>query len=77
MLHAGMYPARQQNRARVLLLSDQASGAGSTDLEAAERAMVSRATVANIRRRFVEDGLEDALAEKPRPGRPPKITGDV
>lgn len=77
MLHAGIHAARQLNRARVLLLADEGEERSLTDPEIAKLAMVSRATVANIRRRFVVDGLDVALQEKPRPGRPPKITGDV
>jgi len=34
-------------------------------------------TVGQICRRFAQDGLEAALTEKPRPGQPPKITGDI
>ena len=34
-------------------------------------------TVGRICRRFAQDGLETALLDKPRPGREPKITGDV
>lgn len=35
---------------------------------------VGFATVERIRKRFVEEGLEVALSEKPRP---PKLTGDA
>ena len=31
--------------------------------------------MASTRQRFVEGGLEVALNEKPRPGKPPKLTG--
>jgi transposase len=39
--------------------------------------MISAATVGRIGRRFVVEGLESALHDKPRPGRVPKITGDI
>jgi putative transposase len=39
--------------------------------------MCSATTVGNIRRRFAREGLASALSEKPRPGKPPKVTGDV
>jgi len=39
--------------------------------------MISAATVGRIRRRFVVEGLDSALQDKPRPGRVPKITGDI
>jgi hypothetical protein len=33
--------------------------------------------VANVKKRYLEGGLEAALYDKPRPGARPKITGDV
>ena len=39
--------------------------------------MGSLATVANIRQRCQKEGMEAALYDKPRPGRAPKITGDL
>ena len=77
IIHSGSCPARRQNRARILLLADRSQGQSMSDIHIAEQAMVSPGTVFNIRRRFVQNGLEAALLEKPRPGRPPKITGDV
>jgi len=34
-------------------------------------------TFTNIRKKFVESGLENALYDKPRPGAIPKITGAI
>ena len=37
--------------------------------------MVHPNTVRNVRRRFVTEGLEAALQDKPRPGAQPKLDG--
>jgi transposase len=67
----GACKARRLKRALVLLGAD----AGATDAALAERARVHPGTVERIRRRFVEEGLEAALAERPRPGQRPKLDG--
>ena len=77
MIRTGSAPARVQARARVLLLVDRSEGQSRTDDEAAQAAMVHKQTVYNIRKRYATEGLDSALYEKPRPGKPPKITGDV
>lgn len=76
-IKSGNAPARVQTRARILLLADRSQGAWRTDEEIAEALLCSRTTVANIRHRFLEEGLQAALVEKPRPGRAPKITGEL
>jgi len=48
-----------------------------SDDEIAQATMVHKQTVYNIRKRYVDEGLDSALHEKPRSGQPPKITGDV
>jgi transposase len=77
LIHAGNAPARTQTRARILLLADRSQGTRHTDTQVSEALLCSLATVGNIRRRFVRDGLEAALQDKPRPGAAPKITGDI
>jgi transposase len=62
---------RQRNRAQILLRAH----AGETDAEIADEVGVSVGTVANVRRRFVEGGLNAALHEKPRPGAKPLLDG--
>jgi transposase len=74
---AGNAPARVQTRARILLLGDRNSGEARTDEQIAQVLLCSHDTVANVRRRFIKEGLQEALFDKPRPGRAPKITGDV
>ena len=76
MTHSGVISARKLNRARVLLLSDEGCPhSRKTDPEIAVVLGMSPATVAHIRRRFVQEGLEATLNEKPRSGRPVQISG--
>ena len=77
MIHKGESSARKQTRARILLLSDRSQGAKRSQAEIAEVLMCTGTTVGNIRRRFGREGLASALSEKPRPGKPPKVTGEV
>ena len=39
--------------------------------------MVSQGTIYNLKKRYVSEGLNRALYEKPRPGAKPKIDGEV
>lgn len=72
----GTISARTFKRARVLLLADEAHEKGSkTDEEIAEQVDTSISTVGRVRRRFAEEGLEAALIEKPRPGKPRTFHG--
>jgi transposase len=67
----GKVSARQLTRAHILLQAD----AGSMDAAIAAALHVGLATVERVRKRFVEEGLEVALAERPRPGGPRKLDG--
>lgn len=58
-------------RAQILLLSEQ----GYKDQSIAERVGVSIATVECTRQKFVQQGLDAAITEKPRPGKPCKPDG--
>ncbi|MBB5378663.1 transposase [Deinococcus metalli] len=69
MTRKGVHSARVMTRARLLLLSDQ----GLKDRDVAARAGISTVTVAAIRRKFVEGGLQAALYEKARPKQAPKL----
>lgn len=74
---AGKIGVRKLNRVKILLLADENNENGhKTDKEIAEKLDVSEATAVRIRRKYVEEGLELALAEKPRSGRPPGISGE-
>src|SRR5215467_1212029 len=77
LLHSGNQPARVQTRARILLLTDRSTGEFRNDEQIAAVLLCSQSTVGNIRRRCLAEGMEASLSEKPRPGRVPKITGDL
>jgi transposase len=77
LIRSGSAPARVQTRARILLLSDCTRQDHRSDRQVAEALLVSAPTVLRIRRKFVLHGVESALYDKPRPGRAPKITGEV
>lgn len=67
----GQSPARKLKRANILLLSYE----GKKDKEITEIVRVSRGTVERTRKRFVLEGLENSLEEKPRSGAPKKVDG--
>ena len=69
----GTEKARKLKRCCILLLSDE----GRTDAEIAKILKVSSGTAGNIRERYVDEGLESALNEKPRPGNGGKFKGRV
>ena len=60
---------RMVRRAQALL---QAAD-GKTDEVIAEQLRMGVATLERLRRRFVEEGLEASLRERPRPGARPKL----
>jgi transposase len=69
----GKRSARTIKRAAILLMAH----AGQRD-EAIQAALhTSLSTIHRIRKRYVEAGLESAVAEKPRPGRPVAFDGKV
>lgn len=71
LIRRGSTVARSQTRARVLdLLHRQHHPAAIADSLG-----VSAATVFNIKRRYLTDGLEAALRDKPRSGKPATIDG--
>ncbi len=69
LLKRGRVAARRVARAHVLLLADE----GRTDEAIAAALHVNRSTVERTRRRFVQEGLEAALSEQPRPGASPVL----
>ena len=76
LVNTGTDKARKHTRARILLLADESPrGQSKKDKEIMAVLGVSARTVAATRQRFVEEGIQGALNEKPRPGRPPKFTG--
>lgn len=69
VIRRGKAAARRLTRAHILLHADE----GHTDEEIAVALHTNRSTAERARRRFVEEGLEAALAEKPRPGPTPVL----
>lgn len=67
----GSGKARRLKHAMVLLAADD----GDIDAEIAAKLRVHSNTVQRVRQRFVEEGLEAALSEKPRPGKTPLLDG--
>jgi transposase len=67
----GKVAARKLTRAHILLQTD----AGGLDAAIAAALHVGMATVERVRKRFVEEGLEAALCERPRPGGQRKLDG--
>ena len=74
----GKAAVRKQNHARILLLSDENSSKGSKkDDEITAALGISRRTIERVRKRFVEEGLENALNPRPKTGtRNRKLDGD-
>ena len=74
LTNKGRASARKQTHARILLLCDEGrEGGGRTDAEIADALGVGSATVARVRRRCVEEGVEAALERKPQRNRRAKV----
>ena len=71
LVSGGKHPVRRLKRAQILL----AAHAGVADEAIAQAVGTSGSTVYRTKRRFVEEGLEAALSEEPRPGAERKLTG--
>jgi transposase len=67
----GKVSARKLTRAHVLLQAD----AGVSDKAIAAALHIGIATVERLRKRFVEEDLDAALSERPRPGGRRKLDG--
>jgi len=73
LVSKGTARARAIKRAHILLLAD----AGKDDPTIAAALHSSVSTVERIRKRFVEQGVEGALTESPRPGGQRRLSGDA
>ena len=71
MASRGETSARKVKRALVLLKADE----GMTDCDIASGLLISASTVGRVRTRFVKEGLDSALNERPRPGQKRKLNG--
>jgi transposase len=69
----GQAPARKIKHAQILLKSEQ----GWSDKQIMDAFGVGETTIWRVRRRFLEQGLDDALTRRPQPDRPQmrKLTG--
>jgi transposase len=72
ILSRGKSSAHEQRRARILDLLHRSEHPKCI----AEVLGVGIATVYNIQKRYLEEGFEAALKDKPRSGKPPVITGE-
>jgi transposase len=80
LVKVGKASSLKLTRARILLKADQQErGPAWTDAEIADALDVSLKTVFNIRRKWVEQGLEAALERQPQEGssRPRKLDGNA
>src|ERR1700758_3170743 len=79
MVSRGKAAARKLNHARILLLADDARGAGGSDEQIVAALGTSPRTVSRVRQQLVTQGLDVALLRRPQPLRPDKvkIKGDV
>lgn len=78
LVAAGRAPARKLTHARILLKADVGSdGPGWLDAAIAQALEISEQTVARVRRRYVEEGLDAALNHRPPSAhRPRRLDGD-
>ena len=77
MTRSGNLAVRTLNRVRILLLTDKSIGNSYTDQQIADILLCNPNTVGCVRRRCLQEGVQAALYDKPRPGSAPKITGDI
>ena len=70
LLRKGKSAARKQTRARILLKA----AAGCKDAVIMEALAVSATMIYNTRQKCVEEGVEAALYDRPRPGQAPKLS---
>ena len=71
LLAGGVGRNRQLKRAQILLACDL----GLQETEIAQTVGCGTSTIYRVKKRFVEEGLEAALNELPRPGAERKLTG--
>lgn len=73
LISQGTPAARKVTRARILLQADRGLG----DTAIAQGLNTSVSTVEQIRQRFVEGGLDNALNERRRPGQKRRLSGEA
>lgn len=73
LFRSGVDSNRKQTRARILDLLDKKTAPP----EIINILGCALPTVYNVKRRYLEEGLESALNDKPRSGKPVQISGDA
>lgn len=73
ILRRGATPARVQTRARVLDLLHRRQQPATI----AATLGLSTQTIFNVKRRYLHEGFEAALQDRPRSGKPPRISGEA
>lgn len=73
MVSTGKTASRKHTHARILLLADAAQAQDHTDEEIVAALGTSLKTIARVRKRFVIEGVKEAIDPKPQPARPDKI----
>jgi transposase len=80
VVKTGRHPAQMRTRANILLELDESRGGGDKDqLSIADALKTSTSTIYQTSKRYVESGVEGALARKKRitPPVPSKVDGDI
>lgn len=77
LVRSGTAKARTLTKARVLLLTDYSIGQHMTDEAIAATLQVSMPTIRRTRQRCLADGVDAAVHDRSRSGKPPKITGEI
>ena len=77
LTRSGTNGARTLTRARVLLLAHRRHGQARSNQAVAQATGLHYVTGSHLLHRFAAEGLEATLYDKPRPGKAPKITGDI
>lgn len=71
VISKGTEKVRKVTRCRILLLAHE----GKTDAQIIAALKVARNTIRQVRSRYVQEGMEAAINEQPRPGAPKKFSG--
>jgi putative transposase len=77
LIDRGQSAARTLTRARILLMADRSQGERHTYQDIGTTLYCHETRISRVCRRYVLEGLEAALQERPRTGAPPKVTGDI
>jgi len=73
LIGSGVAPARKIMHAQILLKSDSSQGGPKWSYQQLQEAFgIGETQIKRVRKRFVENGLEEALCRRPQPPRPDK-----